>query len=233
MPNALVIQHEDYEALAGFEKPIINRGYAITSVNVRDPDFAIVDFLDPDLLVIMGGPMGVYETDRHPWLNHEIIRVAERIMARLPTLGVCLGSQIMAAAMGANVYRGAHNEVGFKPLALTYAGMRSALNVLREVPVLHWHGDTFELPDGATLLASSDLYANQAFSCGPNILALQFHPEMGEDESFAAWCEHGDPFIAKAGTNVDELMSDHARHGPTAVAAGRNMLDQWLAQLSR
>jgi len=233
MPNALVIQHEDYEALAGFEKPIVDRGYTITSVNVRDPDFAIVDFLDPDLLVIMGGPMGVYETDLYPWLTHEIIRVAERIMAQLPTLGVCLGSQVMAAAMGANVYRGPHNEVGFKSLALTDAGRRSILNVLRDVPVLHWHGDTFELPDGATLLASSDLYPNQAFSRGPNILALQFHPEMGEDPSFATWCQHGDPFISQAGTEVDELMKGHGQHGPTAVAAGRAMLDHWLAQLNR
>lgn len=231
MPTALVIQHEDYEALAGFEKPLLARGYRIDAVNVRDPHFDTICFLDSDLLVIMGGPMGVYETEHYPWMNHEIIRVAERIIADRPTLGVCLGSQVIAAAMGAPVYRGPHNEVGFKPVALTEAGGRSPAAALAGLPILHWHGDTFDLPDHASLLASTDLYPNQAFARGRNILALQFHPEMGEDASFETWCEKGDPFIASAGTDVATLLEEHRRHGPAAVAAGRAMLDQWLAGL--
>lgn len=231
MPTALVIQHEDYEALAGFQKPLEDRGYRIETINVRDRDYDCLSFLEPDLLVIMGGPMGVYEQAEHPWMNHEIIRTAERIIADLPTLGVCLGSQVMAAAMGAPVYKGRHNEVGFSPLMLTEAGSKSPLAAIGDLPVLHWHGDTFDLPEGATLLASSALYPNQAFSRGPNILALQFHPEMGEDPSFAIWCEHGDPFIAIGGTTVERLYEDHQKHGPAAVAAGRVLLDRWLAQL--
>jgi GMP synthase (glutamine-hydrolysing) len=231
MPTALVIQHEDYEALAGFQKPLEARGYEIAFINVRDPHFDTLSFLDPDLLVIMGGPMGVYETGAHPWMNHEIVRVAERMLADLPTVGVCLGSQVIAAAMGANVYKGPHNEVGFKPVFLTETGKSSPLAELGDAPLLHWHGDTFELPKGATLLASTDLYPNQAFSRGPNILALQFHPEMGEDASFHTWCDKADPFIAAAGTNVDRLNEEHARLGPAAVAAGRIMLDRWLSQL--
>lgn len=231
MPTALVIQHEDYEALAGFEKPLRDRGYQIDTINVQDSLFDTVCFLDPELLVIMGGPMGVYETDAHPWMNHEIIRVAERIMADRPTLGVCLGSQVMAAAMGAPVYKGGHNEVGFSPIKLTEAGKTSPLAAVGDVPVLHWHGDTFDLPAGVTLLASTGLYPNQAFSRGANILALQFHPEMGEDPSFETWCDHGDPFIAKAGTDVTTLLDEHERLGPAAVAAGRALLDSWLADL--
>jgi GMP synthase (glutamine-hydrolysing) len=231
MPTALVIQHEDYEALAGFEQPLRKRGYAIETISVRDPNYATMCFLDPDLLIIMGGPMGVYEQDAHPWMNHEIIRVAERIMADRPTLGVCLGSQVMAAAMGGAVYKGPHNEVGFRPIAVTDKGRASPVAALGDLPVLHWHGDTFDLPAGVTLLASSDLYRNQAFARGPNILALQFHPEMGEDASFDTWCEKGDPFIAVAGTDVDALHREHEQHGPAAVAAGRAMLDQWLAGL--
>lgn len=231
MPTALVIQHEDYEGLAGFEQPLIERGYRIDAVNARDPYFETLCFVDPDLLIIMGGPMGVYERDRHPWMNHEIIRVAERIIADQPTLGVCLGSQVMATAMGAPVYKGARNEVGFKPVSLTEAGKGSPLGAIGDVSLLHWHGDTFDLPQGVTLLASTDLYPNQAFARGPNILALQFHPEMGEDASFATWCEVGDPFIAAAGTDVATLLDQHRRHGPAAAAAGRVMLDQWLAGL--
>lgn len=229
MPIALVIQHEEYEGLAGFEQPLIERGYRIDKVNVRDPHFDTLCFLDADLLVVMGGPMGVYEVERYPWMNHEIIRVAERIMADLPTLGVCLGSQVMAAAMGAPVYKGQYNEVGFKPVTLTEAGKASSLAAVGDLPLLHWHGDTFDLPEGVTLLASTDLYPNQAFARGPNILALQFHPEMGEDASFATWCDHGDPFIAEAGADAATLQTDHARFGPPAVAAGQVMFRQWLA----
>lgn len=231
MPTALVIQHEDYEALAGFQKPLERRGYEIATINVRDPAYPTLCFLDPDLLVIMGGPMGVYETDAHPWINHEIVRTAERVLADRPTLGVCLGSQVMAAAMGARVYAGDIKEVGFGPINLTGAGQASPLAAIQNTPLLHWHGDTFDLPLGTTLLASTSVYSNQAFARGPNILALQFHPEMGEDDGFAAWCDQGDPCIAAAGTNTDQLMREHTEFGPAAVAAGRIMLDSWLAQL--
>lgn len=231
MPTALVIQHEAYESLAGFRDSLDARGYAIETISVRHPDYERLDFLEPDLLVIMGGPMGVYEHAQYPWMNHEIIRVAERILADRPTLGVCLGSQVMAAAMGASVYKGPHNEVGFKPVGLTEAGLRSPLSMIEGVPLLHWHGDTFDLPNNVVLLASTELYPNQAFARGPNILALQFHPEMGEDESFDTWCEKGDPFIAKAGITVETLLEQHERMGPAAVTAGRAMLHQWLAGL--
>jgi len=233
MSTALVIQHESYECLAGFQAPLIERGYTVETVGVHDPDFECISFLDPDLLVIMGGPMGVYEQDVYPWLHHEIVRVAERILADLPTLGVCLGSQIMAAGMGAEVFKGPHNEVGFAPLILTDAGRSSPLAAIDGVPLLHWHGDSFDLPAGVTLLASTGLYAHQAFSRGPNILALQFHPEMGEDKSFDTWCEKGDPFIEKAGKTVETLHAEHARLGSAAVAAGRILLRDWLSQLDR
>lgn len=233
VPTALVIQHESYESLAGFAAPLIEHGYAIENIGVHDPDFERISFLDADLLVIMGGPMGVYEQDAYPWLHHEIVRVAERILANLPTLGVCLGSQIMAAAMGAQVFKGPHNEVGFAPVTLNDAGRSSSLAAVDGVPLLHWHGDSFDLPDDATLLASTDLYAHQAFSRGPNILALQFHPEMGEDESFDTWCEKGDPFIAKGGKTVEALYAEHETFGAAAVAAGRILLRDWLAQLDR
>lgn len=231
MSSALVICHERYEGLAGFRAPIEARGLAIDEIYVGDPDFLAFDLLEPDLLVIMGGPMGVYQQDRHPWMGHEIVRVAERIAADRTTIGVCLGSQIIAAAMGARVYKGAVNEVGFAPVALSAAGQGSPLAEIVGVPMLHWHGDTFDLPDGATLLASTPAFAHQAFARGDNVLALQFHPEMGEDPGFVEWCAHGARFAAKAGTTPERLMIDYAELGPQAVAAGRRLLDRWLAGL--
>ncbi len=231
MPSAIVVCNELHEGLAGFRAPIEARGYSVDEIFVQDPAFMSIDMLAPDLLVIMGGSAGVYERDRYLWLAYEIIRVAERIAADLPTLGVCLGAQVMAAAMGAPVYRGKAKEVGFAPVILTPQGAASPLAHLADVPLLHWHGDTFQLPEGTQLLASTQIYPNQAFSRGDNILGLQFHPEMGEDPGISEWCAHGSAFIAAAGTTATQILADNALSGPAAAAAGRRMIDDWLARL--
>jgi GMP synthase (glutamine-hydrolysing) len=230
LKRALIVRHVPYEGVAGFRQPIEAAGYAIDRVDVADPIFEYLDFRVPDLLVMMGGPMGVYETDAHPWIVRQIEKLAERIQADRPTLGVCLGSQMIAAAMDARVYPGPVKEVGFGPITLTDAGRTSPIAHLNGVNLLHWHGDTFDLPEGAELLASSDAYANQVFRRGTKLLALQCHAEMGEDERFAAWVENLD-YIAEAGTTPEALHTDHDRHGAAAVAAGRQMIKDWLAAI--
>lgn len=231
MKRALIVRHVPYEGVAGFRQPIEAAGYAIDRVDVCDPIFAHLDLRTPDLLVMMGGPMGVYETDKHPWILDQIEKLRARIDADGPTLGVCLGSQMIAAAMGARVYPGPVKEVGFSPVSLSDAGAGSPLRHLRDVPVLHWHGDTFDLPEGAELLASSPLYPHQAFRRGDRILALQCHAEMGEDERFAAWVENGRDYIALAGKTPEDMHDKHERHGPGAVSAGRRMIAEWLGNL--
>ena len=174
--------------------------------------------------------MGVYETDSHPWIACEIVRLSRRIMLDRPTIGVCLGSQMIAAAMGARVYPGPVKEVGYAPVAITNAGYGSPLRHIEDVPVLHWHGDTFDLPPGAELLASTGNYAHQAFRRGNNILALQCHPEMGEDPRFEAWLKD-EPYIEAAGLSVAELRAQNDNHGSVAVAAGRRLITDWLERL--
>ncbi|MEI9926547.1 MAG: glutamine amidotransferase [Sphingomonas sp.] len=223
--TGLVIRHVPYEGIAGFRAPIEAAGYALDRIDVTDPGFADADFLGPDLLVLMGGPMGVYERAENPWIAGEIPRLAERIERGLPTLGVCLGAQMIAAAMGAEVYRGPGPEIGFAPVTLNGAGAGSPLRHVAGVPVLHWHGDTFPLPEGVELLASTDAYPHQAFRRGPGLLALQFHAEMGEDPRFEAWLE-GAAEAAREG-----LRADHDAHGARAVRAGRVMIEEWLRGL--
>ncbi len=230
MKTALVIRHTPFEGIAGFRAPVEAAGYVIDRVDVTDPVFPTIDFDEPDLVVMMGGPMGVYETDRHPWIACEIVRLSRRIMLDRPTLGVCLGGQMIAAALGAKVFPGPAKEVGFAPVAINDAGLNSPMRHLVDVPVLHFHGDTFDLPAGTELLASSDLYAHQGFRRGDNILALQCHPEMGEDPRFEAWLED-EPYIAEAGLTVSELREQHDAHGRKAVAAGRRMIADWLDRL--
>ena len=230
MKQALIVRHTPFEGAAGFRLPIEQAGYHFARINVSDPEFTSFDWLDPDLVVVMGGPMGVYERAVYPWIEGEITGLALRIAAGRPTLGVCLGAQMIAAALGARVYAGPVREVGFAPITLRQAGHHSPLRHLVDVPLLHWHGDTFELPRGAELLASTDNYEHQGFRVGDSLLALQFHPEMGEDPRFAEWLEQKD-YIRSAGTDPMTLQAEHDRHGPGAVAAGRLMLTEWLSQL--
>jgi len=144
-------------------------------------------------LVVMGGPMGVYEVERHPYLRGEMELLAAMVAADKPVLGVCLGAQLLAAALGARVYKGPVMEMGAGWVELTEAGR--ADGVLggggdATLAVVHWHQDTFPLPAGATRLAGSELYPQQAFRVGTRAYGLQFHCEV--DAALAAgWREHG------------------------------------------
>lgn len=233
MKCALIIRHVPYEGVAGFRLPIERAGYEIDRIDVTDPAFERIDLTVPDLVVAMGGPMGVYEQSAFPWIACEIERLRQRIAADRPTLGVCLGSQMLAAAMGAHVYAGPAKEVGFAPVALSKSGQNSPLRHVAGVPVLHWHGDTFDLPDGAELLAGTQTYPNQAFRRGANILALQFHAEMGEDPRIEAWLDGADDYLSLAGTDRATIWEDYRVRGPDAVAAGQAMIAEWLMGLRR
>lgn len=225
--RGLIIRHVPHEGIAGFREPVESAGYSLDRIDVDDPAFGSVDLVEPDLLIMMGGPMGVYEGDRHPWIACQIRRLARRLAANRPTLGVCFGAQMMAAALGAPVYPGRVKEVGFHPLS--FVDTASPLRHLAGVAVLHWHGDTFDLPADVELLASSPAYRHQAFRRGPNILALQFHAEMGLDPRFGAWIEQWPDALEEVGSSAAVMRTRHARLGPAAVAAGRLMLAEWLA----
>jgi GMP synthase (glutamine-hydrolysing) len=229
MKQAYIVRHTPFEGAAGFRLPIEEAGYEFNRINVSDEDFADFDWLAPDLVAIMGGPMGVYEREAFPWIEGELAGIAARIAARRPTLGVCLGSQMIAAALGAAVYPGPVREVGFS--AISVLETASPLRHVVDVPVLHWHGDTFDLPAGVERLAESANYPNQAFRIDEWLLALQFHPEMGEDPRIEKWLADHD-YIRSAGTDPDTVRADHDRLGPGAVAAGRALLGEWLAGLA-
>ena len=231
MKRALVIRHVEHEGIAAYRDPIEAAGYTIDRVAAWEPGVSERAVLAPDLVVSMGGPMGVYDADRLPWLAAERDALRARIVAGRPTLGVCLGAQLIASALGARVHKGPAREIGFAPLTLTAAGRASAVAALAGVPVLHWHGDTFDLPEGATLLARTALYP-QAFAVGHHVLALQFHAEMGEDARFAHWLVNDAAEIVETGQIPAALQAQHDGLGPGAVAAGRAMLTAWLNGLA-
>lgn len=226
--------HVTQEDLGSFDFTL--RNYGIKAVPVM-PCQSCIKHLDPaeaDLVIVMGGPMGVYEADENPHLHDEVQFIQQRIALDKPTLGVCLGSQIIARALGARVYKGRQGkEIGFHPVSVNEAGMRTPLKYLdaSETTVAHWHGDTFDLPEGATLLASSNRYAHQAFSYGNNTLAIQFHPEVTEVK-LERWYARLPADIAEVGTSVPELRAAAHRHGAQLQQNAALFFTEWVGQVA-
>jgi len=229
--TALIVRHVPYEGIAGFRAPVEAAGYDLTRIDVCDPAFADADLVSPDLVILMGGPMGVYERAAYPWIAHEIERLAERFDADRPTLGVCLGAQMMAAALGAEVYAGHEQEIGFHPIEVTPEGAATPLAHLDGMDVLHWHGDTFDLPAGTEWLARSGRYPHQAFRRGDSLLALQFHAEMGLDPRIDAWIESSHQSLGDLGLCPRALRGEYDARGPAVVRAGQAMIGDWLGRL--
>jgi len=228
-----VVSHVGFEDLGILGPLLAAREVAIGHVDAPRASLEDIDAAAPDLLIVLGGPIGVYETGDYPFLSHEIAMVGERLARGLPTLGICLGAQLMAAALGARVYPSGIKEIGWKPVTLSEAGRDSCLAPLVEesLPVLHWHGDTFDLPGGAVHLASSDLCENQAFLFGPNALALQFHLETTA-EALESWFVGHAVEIAGAGLSLAKLREDSMRLGDACNAAGKACFATWLDGLS-
>ncbi|CDY76700.1 GMP synthase-Glutamine amidotransferase domain [Caballeronia glathei] len=229
--EVLAIRHVYFEDLGNLELVLGDRGHLVRYLDVGRARIDAPNPLDPSLMVVLGGPIGAYEEASYPHLAPLLAMLEKRIAAGLPTIGICLGSQLIARALGARVYPAAQKELGWHPLTLTEAGRASALRHLeadgQPIPVFHWHGDTFDLPAGATHLASTPACANQAFTWGEHVLALQCHPEVLADR-FESWLVAYPGDIAQSATDVRSLREDTARHGPVLERAARAMFGEWL-----
>ena len=232
MSNIVARRHVAFEDAGTIASLLGRRGVAIEYVDAGVDDLLAVEAAAPDLLVVLGGPIGVYETDRYPFLVDEINLIEQRLASGRPMLGICLGAQLIARAAGCRVYPGPRKEIGYAPIELTSDGMASPLCALQKsnFNVLHWHGDTFDLPSGATRLASSSVTQNQAFSLGPEVLALQFHIEA-EPARFEQWLIGHAAEIAAAGIDTGELRRQNALYGPMVAAAGQVALKDWLDEV--
>jgi len=227
--KVVAIQHLAFEDLGSFEAVLREQDMDITHLQAGVDDVSQA-LAQADIAVVLGGPIGVYETDAYPFLLDEIEALRLRMLARKPTLGICLGSQLMAQAFGGRVYPGGQKEIGWGELTLSESGRRSPLQHLQGAAVLHWHGDTFELPPDAELLASSPLYPNQAFRIGSNLLALQCHPEA-QARTFERWLIGHAGELASVRLDVPTLRAQAQRLAPTLERAGQAMLREWLANL--
>ncbi|HTO80149.1 MAG TPA: glutamine amidotransferase [Methylocystis sp.] len=228
MRKALALLHVAFEDLGSLEAELLGAGFSVDVKEAACVDHREIDSLAPDLLVVLGGPVGVYDQDAYPFLQAEIAMLRTRLEAERPTLGVCLGAQLMAAALGARVYPGAQGkEIGWGKLKIA-AGSGAFEEFRKRDPcVLHWHGDTFDLPPGATLLASTEKYVNQAFALGGFALALQFHLEVTEP-GLERWYVGHACELAQAQIDVGRLRAASHRHAPTLEDAARRFWRQWL-----
>ena len=226
--GTLVLSHVAFEDLGAFEPAILRRAKPVRVLEVGLENMAALDPLAHDLVVVLGGPIAAYETEDYPFLADEIAFITRRLEAARPTLGICLGGQLIARAAGELVYPSGAKEIGFAPITLTEAGRESCLAPFADNPLaLHWHGDTFDLPVGAVLLASTPDCRNQAFSLGPNVIGFQFHPEAG-GAGFERWLIGHAVELRAAGIDIGELREQAELNHADLARKADAVVNRWL-----
>jgi len=234
MTTVSVLRHVSFEDLGILEDLFAIRKWKVTYIEAPVADWKKIDVQKADLLVVLGGPIGVYEEHDYPFLTPEIAAIKKRLEAGKPTLGLCLGSQLIARALGADVYPASEKEIGWGPLLLTAAGQAGPMRHLaaEHTFAFHWHGDTFDLPEGATLLAGTEVCLHQAFSCGASTLALQFHAEVKQHDLEKWFVGHAVEIAKTKGVNVQMLRGDTARYGAGLEHQGKLLFNEWLDSLN-
>lgn len=231
--TVLALRHLAFEDL-GLLEPLL-RAHGCQRIDYHEAgvdDTARIDLAAVDLLVVLGGPIGAHDDAHYPWLADEVRLVRERLASGRPLLGICLGAQLIARALGATVAPMAdgHKEIGFAPLLLTEAGRASPLAALQGQSVLHWHGDQFALPAGLPSLAATGPCPHQAFMPHPAALALQFHLEA-DPRRIEQWLVGHAAELSQAGVDIAALRADAARHGAGLAAALERVVAAWLERL--
>lgn len=227
--HAVVVQHLAFEDLGTLAPVLTQRGYQITYLQAGVDPLQNLPSESPDLLVLLGGPIGVYQQQDYPFLADELNLLKSRFEQDLPVLGICLGAQLMAHALGAQVYPGKRGkELGWSPIFISEAGQHTGLTHLAAGPILHWHGDTFDLPQDCVHLASSTPYLNQAFSYRNNSLALQFHPEVTVSGMERWLIGHVGEIEATPGVTVEQLRQDTQAFGAQLQQNAALFWQDWL-----
>jgi GMP synthase (glutamine-hydrolysing) len=233
MAEVIVLQHVLPETPGAIGDALARAGVSLRFVRTY-----VGDRVPPDLggaagLVVMGGPMGVYEADRYRHLRDEMRLIEGAVQAGVPVLGVCLGSQLVAATLGANVHASGRKEIGWHSVRLTEAASTDSLfaGVEREFVAFHWHGDIFDLPTGAVALASSSLTECQAFRFGERTWGLLFHMEVNH-QMVRAMVETFAEELRDAKLDGAAIVADAKRHLPALGAVGGTVWARWAEMLS-
>lgn len=227
MRTVIAIRHLDFEDLGTLQPLLEARGYAIRYVDPTQDELTERDVLRAGLLVVLGGPIGAFDEASYPFLANELTLVRHRLDSQRPMLGICLGAQLIARALGAKVAAMGVREIGFAPLTLTADGEASPLAALGGVPVLHWHGDRFDIPPGAVRLAGTQVCANQAFAVGRHVLGLQCHLEASPCQ-IERWLVGHACELAQAGIDPRTLRSQARKLQEQLPPAAQAVFVRWL-----
>jgi GMP synthase (glutamine-hydrolysing) len=232
MKTITALRHVHFEDLGTLEPMFQARGCELRYVDAAVDPLHTLDAAAPDLLVVLGGPVGAFDDAAYPFLRDELALVQRRLASGRPMLGICLGAQLIARALGAGVRAMGTKEIGFGPLRLTDAGRASPLAALADVPVLHWHGDQFETPPGTRHLAGTAACANQAFvSADGTVLGLQFHLEA-DLHRIEPWLVGHAAELHAAGVDPRAQRAQARQHAPKLAAAAGHVVDAWLDGLA-
>jgi GMP synthase-like glutamine amidotransferase len=228
----LVLQHLACERPGVYEHVLRERGVELHVVELDEGE-PLPDRREFDAVVAMGGPMSANDDAELPWLGDEKRFIAEAVRDGMPYWGVCLGVQLLAASLGARVYAGPKPEVGVLPVELTEAAARDTVfaGLPQTLLTLQWHGDTFDLPDGAVRLARSHAYENQAFRFGRAAYGVQFHVEVTDEltREWAAVPEYDEYLERVLGPGaLDGLMARLAASSDELLGVGRQLFERWL-----
>jgi GMP synthase (glutamine-hydrolysing) len=230
--NVLVLQHIACEPPGVYEDVLHERGATIHRVELDEGE-PLPDWRAFDAIIAMGGPMGALDETDHPWLVDEKRLIGDAVRSGLPFWGVCLGVQLLAASLGARVYPGSAPEVGLLPVMLTDEALADPVfaGMPRELLSLQWHGDTFDLPDGAALLAGSPAYPNQAFRFGTGAYGVQFHLEVSpglarEWADVPAYAESLERVLGPGA--LDRLLAELEASADGVLSDGRRLFERWL-----
>lgn len=227
-PAVLAIQHVRCESPGRISEALKGQGVPTKIVRVFDGQRIPDDLGEMTGLIIMGGPMGVYEQDRHPFLRQEIALIERALKTERPVLGVCLGSQLLASALGARVTPGKQKEIGWYPVRLTDCAKADPLwkRVAGSFTAYHWHGDIFELPRGAVSLASSALTKCQAYRYSHNAYGFLFHLEVTEKIMRDMVRTFADE-LREVGIKGTEIVRETKTHLPCLNSIGRVVFRRW------
>lgn len=224
--NLHVLQHVEFEGPGRIAAWAGLHGINLTKTRLYEGE-PLPEPESCDAVVVMGGPMNIYEHAEYPWLPSEKAFLAAFVATGKPVLGVCLGAQLLADVLGAKVYPNRLREIGWSPVQFTEAAQRKFPGLPDETMVLHWHGDTYDLPPGACLFASNETCTNQGYTWSDHVLALQFHLEAGSCEC-QNFTQHGSGDLEKAGPAVqsaEEILAGAHLHAAGAEVILHRILD--------
>lgn len=230
----LVIQHVESEGLGLIAPLLRSRGLGSHVVRVYKGERIPERLAGYSALIVLGGPMGVYEDDVYPFIKAELRLIKSALEERLPVLGICLGAQLLAKAAGAQVYKGEAKEIGWFNVSLTTRGKgdKLLLGLPDAFTVFQWHGDTFTTPPGAACLASSELFERQLIRVGANAYGIQFHLEVTAP-MIKEWLAINAKEVNAVGVDHDRIVKEASEHIERLHRSCRAVLTRFLRQVGR